>query len=262
MLKINNLEELESLKESYDIECKLALGKDGKGSLPKDIWETYSAFANTDGGYIILGVREKKDSFKLEGIENIEKVKKDLFNTVNSSKVSANVITNKSVEVLEFDNKKALVIYVPRAKRIEQPIFLNSNPFGNSYRRIHEADQKLSDEQIKRMLAEQVNDSRDSIVLPHYGIDDIHHESLRAYRQLYTNLNPTAPWNELEDLEFLRSIGAWKVNRETNERGLTIAGLLMFSTHPVIQEIFPNYMLDYQERPEAKTELRWVDRVT
>lgn len=46
MLKINNLDELESLKESYDIECKLALGKDGKGSLPKDIWESCSAFVN------------------------------------------------------------------------------------------------------------------------------------------------------------------------------------------------------------------------
>ncbi|HRF56978.1 MAG TPA: ATP-binding protein, partial [Campylobacterales bacterium] len=29
-----------------------------------------------------------------------------------------------------------------------------------------------------------------------------------------------------------------------------------------IQEVYPNYMLDYQERPEAKTETRWIDRVT
>ena len=36
----------------------------------------------------------------------------------------------------------------------------------------------------------------------------------------------------------------------------------MFGTHPVIQEKFPYYLLDYQERPEAKTEKRWVDRLT
>lgn len=36
----------------------------------------------------------------------------------------------------------------------------------------------------------------------------------------------------------------------------------MFGKFISIQEEFPNYMLDYQERPEAKTETRWIDRIT
>jgi hypothetical protein len=35
----------------------------------------------------------------------------------------------------------------------------------------------------------------------------------------------------------------------------------MFGTYRPILEAFPNYMVDYQERPEAKTEARWVDRL-
>lgn len=51
-------------------------------------------------------------------------------------------------------------------------------------------------------------------------------------------------------------------NRETKEEGLTIAGLLMFGKLHTIREEIPNYMIDYQERPEAKTEYRWIDRIT
>jgi hypothetical protein len=36
----------------------------------------------------------------------------------------------------------------------------------------------------------------------------------------------------------------------------------MFGQLPAIQEEFPHYMLDYQERPEPKADLRWVDRIT
>jgi len=36
----------------------------------------------------------------------------------------------------------------------------------------------------------------------------------------------------------------------------------MFGVQSSIQDEFPNYMLDYQERPESKKEARWIDRIT
>ena len=58
MVNIETLGDIATLRESSEVECKLAQGRDGKGKLPEDIWESYSAFANTDGGDILLGLRE------------------------------------------------------------------------------------------------------------------------------------------------------------------------------------------------------------
>ena len=251
------------LRESVDIECKLAIGQNGKGGLPKSLWETYSAFANTDGGIIILGAKELKNgTFEAHGIENLVQIKADLFNTLNNpAKINKNLLTDQFVREWQVDGKILLLIAVPRAARKQQPIYLNNNPLNNTYIRQNEGDYKLDDEHVKRMLAEQAHDGRDDEILTNFGLDDLAIESLRSYRQRYSNLNPNAELNDLVDIEFLRRIGAYGINRETGGRGLTKAGLLMFGMQHTIAEVFPNYMVDYQERPHAQTEARWIDRV-
>ena len=84
---LNNLEEwdftdyIDSLiqkEEAVDLEFKIA--KDG---LPNSLWDTYSSFANTDGGVIILGVKEYKQQFIIEGLtkEYYKRVKKEITDT-------------------------------------------------------------------------------------------------------------------------------------------------------------------------------------
>ncbi|MBE0494720.1 MAG: ATP-binding protein [Thiomicrospira sp.] len=62
-IKIEGLEDIQLLKESCTVECKSALGQNGKGSLPKEFWQSYSALANTYGGIILLGVKKKRPVF-------------------------------------------------------------------------------------------------------------------------------------------------------------------------------------------------------
>lgn len=264
MINITCLDDIASLKESTEIECKLAQGKDGKGALPKDMWESYSAFANTLGGDIFLGLRELKGSrFELAGIENTGKVLDDLWTNLNNKqKASANILNEQHVNVLSIDGKNIIQIHVPQAARKQRPVYIKGNPLIGTYKRLNSADVLLDEEAVRRMMAEQVEDSRDSTILKGYGVDDLALDSFNAYRQLYANRQPDHPWNQHDTQGFLGCIGAWGCDREAGYSGLTKAGLLMFGKMRSIIEAFPNYMLDYQERPEGKTEIRWIDRFT
>ncbi len=78
--------ELDKFKEGNRLEAKLA-----QGGLPGSLWETVSAFANTSGGRIVLGVKESNDgSFELVGLKDARKMLDDFWNAaLSKDKLSA-----------------------------------------------------------------------------------------------------------------------------------------------------------------------------
>ena len=91
-----NLNKLLEIKEGSNIELKKA-----KNQVPKSFWETYSSFANTDGGIVIFGIDEK--SKEVIGVTDAYKLRDDLFSNLNNpNKVSENGL-------------KILVITIPEA---------------------------------------------------------------------------------------------------------------------------------------------------
>lgn len=263
MIPLSSLDDINLLRETAEVECKLAVGRDGQGKLPVAFWETYSAFANSHGGIVVLGLREQGFSFDVVGVSNPEKIRTDLFNQLNNpQKVSANLLNDTHVREISIGGKTIIVIEVPAAGRKQKPVYLNGNPMAGTYRRQNDGDRLCDPESVKRMLAEQTEDSRDNRVLRNFGLSDLSDESIRAYRQMMRDRVPTHPFLDASDVDFLRQIGAMRRDRETGDEGLTIAGLLMFGTSENIRDEFPNYFVDYQERSHPKAEARWIDRIT
>jgi predicted HTH transcriptional regulator len=259
-----SLLDLEELAEGCDFEVKRAAGRDGRGELPRSFFESYAAMANTEGGVIVLGIEEKpRGVFALHGVAEPDRVLTSLWNGLNDrDQISANLLTNAMVNVIQKDGVNLIHIRVPRASRTQRPVYIGRNPLEGTYRRNYDGDYVCDYETVKRMLAEQVEDERDGRLLEGFTLDDLDLGTFRAYRNIFRASKPDHPWHEEDDLELLRLLGGWKRDRQTGHEGLTLAGLLMFGRLRAILDAVPHYIVDYQERISGGQEIRWVDRIT
>lgn len=245
------------LRESQNIEFKEA-----SAYLPDDLWETYSAFANTEGGDIVLGVREDRAThdFSIEGVADARAVVADFWNTLrNPQKVDRDVMLFDGVCIETLDNKDIVVIEVPRASRSEKPVRVydkRTKTFAAWVRR-GDIDSKASDEDLRRMLYDNVPDV-DRKPLDRFGLDAVCKETLGRYRRVFGTNKPSSPWNNDSDEDFLYHIGAAAKGTDGALR-LTQAGLLAFGYEYEITNYFPHYLLDYREETSGRD--RWDDRI-
>lgn len=140
---------VEEYRENNRIEAKKALG-----GLPISIWETYSAFANTVGGVILLGVEEWKDkSLHTVNLPDPAGMIAEFQTLVNDPKiVSANILGPDDISIEVLDGDHFIAVYVPPAAK--RPVYINGDPFTGSYYRNGEGDFRFAREEVERMLAE------------------------------------------------------------------------------------------------------------
>lgn len=143
-----DLRAIESFREGDRLEAKAA-----QCNLPRSLWETYSSFANTSGGLIVLGVEERGRQLHVVGVLNPDKLLEDLWNAVNNpKKVSSNILSERDVEIVRLEGKAVVSIAVPRADRHVRPVFIENNPLTGTYRRNHSGDYRCSYEAVRSMM--------------------------------------------------------------------------------------------------------------
>ncbi|MFZ2959646.1 MAG: RNA-binding domain-containing protein [Candidatus Ozemobacteraceae bacterium] len=255
-----DIAELLHLPEDQDREFKAA-----QGGLPKSLWETYSGMANTTGGIIVLGVEETGDGFNVCGLKNVAQIKRDFWNTVNNpTKVSLNLLSDRDVEESQLSGKLVLILRIPAAERRQKPVFINHNPLTGTFRRNYEGDYHCSADEVRRMMADQTEESADSKICEHFTFEDIDLESLKQFRNRFSSFFPNHPWLSNDDVGLLEKLGGWKRERTSKNGFLTAAGLLMFGLNESIrlEEAFPRFHLDYQEKLSDDPQVRWDHRIT
>jgi len=251
-------EEPQRLKESSFFEFKKA-----KTKFPQDALTTYSSFANTEGGFLILGIRENDDlTFDISGIENIDSVVDDLFkNLHNPTVVSKNILTNRNLYKKKIAEKDILIIYIPEADYRSKPIHLKENKY-NSYIRYGTGDYKCSKEQVESMIVEAHPTAFDSIIAKNFTLDDLDEETINKYRARFNEYNIDHLFSSYSIENFLISIGAASKDRE-NDSNIrpTNAGLLLLGKYQSIKDLLPYYHVEYIDKRFEFSVERWNDRL-
>ncbi|MGN0310437.1 MAG: RNA-binding domain-containing protein [Bacteroides sp.] len=238
--------------------------KSAKGGFPDSFWESYSAFANSDGGVILLGVEERSDHtlYVQEGLADAEKMKDTFWKMVNNrQKVSHNIVTISMVYVAQLEGKDILVVEVPRVERTTRPVYKGLDPRLGTYRRWGEGDHLCSLEEVTTMLRDASSAPLDLQTIPTMDMSVFCEDSVNAYRNVFRSTNPYHLWNQLDNEMFLRRIKAVAMGEDGCYHP-TEAGLLMFGYEYEITSRFPQYFLDYQEERVMVGVTRWKDRIT
>ena len=241
------------LQRLTDIEWDDFEVKEARSELPKNIWESVSAFANVSGSWIVLGVSQKGKKFEIIGVENPEKLEQN-FTTVLRSRSKFNVLINPKCLKYNIDGKIVLAFFISSSE--QKPVYFNS--LANTFIRTGSGDQRANDLEIDALFRDQSFGVRSDLVVEGLSFRDLNTRSLMTYRNRVKSQNPQLPYNDLPDEEFCEKLGF------TKNGTLTYGGLLVLGNGETIRKNFTDFWVDYLEIPGtsyANAKTRYTFRI-
>ena len=248
---------IERLKgyEWADVEFKKA-----QKGVPESAYETVSAFSNTEGGWLVFGVRDRGGGFEIVGVLEVDKVQNDFLSALRTGQKLNRVVAAKE-RLIEEDGKALLVFHIPEARRQDKPVYLGGD-IRKSFIRRGAGDERCTPAEIERFLRDAADERYDAATVdldPGRCFDD---ESVRWYRTRFYDRNPDHD-ESLSHPEFLHH---WGLIVETGGRLLpTRAAVLLFGADPAFRQVLPRPVVDCQWRrgdwSEEVQEERWADRL-
>lgn len=224
----------------------------------KSFWESVSAFANTNGGIIVLGLEEPTftpaPEFDAKAVET--KILSG-FNTNNPQGQRVEPIPDHTIDLLHVEGKLCVVVTIDPLK-VNGPCFIRTKTVANgSFKRVGDADQKLSGLEIYELQHRFDIHSFDRNPVETTSSEDLAPQLTEAVQARLQRQNSRLTFDENNKWLEQKSIVA-------KNGKLTLAGLLALGAYP--QQYFPQLYIDVavhpgKEKAPAGESVRFVDRV-
>jgi len=211
------IKELIKKCESQKIEFKKSLAE------RKEILKTISAFANSKGGKIFVGIEENKNG-SVKEIIGMEIRGREIENLSNEIKQNTDPVIFTSINLDKLKGKTLLIIEVKESP--VKPVFAKIDRIPVAFRRVGRVNQKITANELRRMISEGKEFLWDSQVCEDAILDDIDEEKVRwflrkAKAERNLDIDPETPVEEaLERLKLYK------------DEGLTNAAVLLFGKEP------------------------------
>lgn len=231
------------------------------GKLPKDVWESVSAFANTRGGVIILGVDERSGFVPAPGFsaQPILDALSDGLNPAPGKKGKVTPFPPTEVEQVEFEDAVVVVLTVEPLVTTPAPCYVTDQGLENgSYRRWDDQDIHLTSYEIHLLRHRHELVPTDREAVSGASVDDLDHDLIdRAVSRLQAQ-GSRALTGTIERADQLR-----RLNITGADGSVTLAGILSAGIYP--QQFFPQLFVDVTVHPgvvkaDPRAQVRFVDR--
>lgn len=224
----------------------------------KSFWETVSAFANSNGGIIVLGLEEPSftpaPGFNAKDVE--DRIRSGL-NTSDQHAIRVEPVPDYSVELLKVDTQLCVVVTISPLT-VNGPCFVKSKGVSNgSFKRVGDADQRLSALEVYELQHRFDKHASDREHVPGTDINDLDTSLTKAMESRLKRQHSRLDFDETNKWIKQKSI-------VTQDGELTLAGLMALGEYP--QQFFPQLFIDVavhpgKEKAPAGENTRFVDRV-
>ncbi|MDQ2707969.1 MAG: putative DNA binding domain-containing protein [Actinomycetota bacterium] len=228
--------------------------KSGAGGFPTSVRETMVAFANTDGGIIVIGIDERAD-FAVVDLPEVGRYRDQI---VDLSRTAVTPPLQIDTEFVELEGKRVLVAVVTPSPADQRPVYVTSKGVTNgAYLRTGDGDRRMSEAEIALLYAARTQPAYDRESVTDARFEDLDRNSMA--RTLERVRLGSAYLREVDDATALHRLGA--LSGPDPDAPPTLAGLLAFGRFP--QQIFPQLMASVVVHPsESDSDTRFLDNVT
>ena len=206
------------MKESQTIEFKKSLAE------RKEILETISAFADSKGGEIFVGIDENKDG-SVKKIVGIKIRGKEIENLSNEIKQNTNPVIYPSIEVKKIKEKSVLVVEIKESQ--VKPVFVKIDRIPVAFKRVGKANQKIDVNELRQILSEGKEFLWDSQICEEATLEDIDEEKVRWFLKEARKQRGLKILEEAHLEEVLMKLKLLRNGKLTN------AAVLLFSKEPM-----------------------------
>ncbi|WP_311472320.1 ATP-binding protein [uncultured Actinomyces sp.] len=243
----------------------LVEAKAAEKDLPKSMWDTVSAFANTDGGLIILGLDERTGFAPTEGFDPNRVVAQVISGLDQASGAQPKVqpVPNHRVDRLRVDDAEVLGIEIDPLRDDPSrpgPCYVEAKGvLGGSFKRVDDHDKRLTAYEIYLLQMRRVEDGLDRAPVAGTDLSDLSEDLVSRTIDGIRRSRSRA----LHGIEAGDRAGALRrINALTRDGEATLAGYLAMGVYP--QQEFPQLTIDVAVHPgTAKSQdpaTRFLDR--